>query len=406
MKKILLGTTTLIGAAGLLAGTAFADTPKVTVGGYTNFEAGYVSDDMDEAATATQVGESQRPHAFRQDTQVDFKIDGKNDMGLGYGGEIDLLADTTSDVQNRGVNASKTMIYMDGNWGRFELGSNVGADGTMKVDAGTIARATGGINGDWSYFANAGDQYLAMATSPLGYGQLNDLANFTGDHSEENLNKVTYYTPRWMGLQLGVSYLPDQSNRGQGSVNAFQAGPNRTDTNVGLSDNIWTGGINYDNKFGDVGVTLAGTGEWGRAQVNTYEDLRAWNAGAKLSYMGFSVAGSYGDWGSSNTVKADNSKDTWYWDVGAAYEYGPFGASVTYLHSQFDCGDAISGTGSNVNCSDIGHNKFTNVSFGADYKLAPGLTPYAEVSWYDENSVTSELDNKGYVVIVGTQLNF
>ena len=52
MKKILLGTTTLIGAAGLFAGAALAETPKVTVGGYANFEAGYVSDDMDKAATA------------------------------------------------------------------------------------------------------------------------------------------------------------------------------------------------------------------------------------------------------------------------------------------------------------------------------------------------------------------
>src|SRR5262245_15322857 len=121
MKKLLLGTTTLIGAAGLFAGTAFADTPKVTVGGYTNFEAGYVSDDEDSANTAAQTGVSERPHAFRSDTQVDFKIDGKNDSGLGYGGEIDLLADTSADVQNRGTNASKTMIYMDGNWGRFEL---------------------------------------------------------------------------------------------------------------------------------------------------------------------------------------------------------------------------------------------------------------------------------------------
>ena len=95
-------------------------------------------------------GISERPQAFRNDTQVDFKIDGKNDAGLGYGGEVDLLADTSVDVHGRGVNASKTFVYLDGNWGRFELGSNVGADGTIKVDAGTIARATGGINGDWN----------------------------------------------------------------------------------------------------------------------------------------------------------------------------------------------------------------------------------------------------------------
>jgi outer membrane protein OmpU len=284
MKKILLGTTTLIGAASLLAGAAFADSPKVTVGGYANFEAGYVNDNLDSSRIAP--GVSQRPQAFRNDTQVDFKIDGKNDTGLGYGGEVDLLADTTADVQGRGFNASKTFLYLDGDWGRFEMGSNVGADGTLKVDAGTIARATGGIDGDWSYFANAATPFLAASSLPLQYGLTGTLSddangegNFTGSHTEENLNKVTYYTPRFAGFQLGLSYLPDQSNTGQGNANPAipnPFGPNRTNNNTGLSDNIFTGGVNYDNKFGDVGFTAALTGEHGHAQVHTYEDLSAW----------------------------------------------------------------------------------------------------------------------------------
>ena len=419
MKKILLGTTTLIGAASIFAGAALADTPKVTVGGYANFEAGYQDDTLNgRSPTGTYTGTylDQRAQAFRSDTQVDFKIDGKNEAGLGYGGEVDLLADTTADVQGRGVNASKTFVYVDGNWGRFELGSNVGADGTLKVDAGTIARATGGVNGDWSYFANAHDQFLAQAALPLAYGNVGtqngiSSANYLGDHTEENINKITYYTPRWQGLQVGVSYLPDQTNTGQGSV-AFN-GPNRTDELAGLASNIWSAGINYDNKFGDFGIALAATGEYGKSQLATYEDLKAWNAGAKVSYMGFSLAGSYGDWGKSETLTADNSKKTYYWDLGAAYEYGPFGASVTYLNSTVDCGTAITGAGINAGClaADAGHkNKFDSISTGVDYKLAPGLTPYAEVTWYNEKVGTpvaaTNPNNDGYVIIVGTQLNF
>ncbi len=247
-------------------------------------------------------------------------------------------------------------------------------------------------------------------------------ANFTGDHSEENLNKVTYYTPRFAGFQVGVSYLPDQSNRGQGSgfnlgVVPNPAGPDRTDYNAGLSKNIFTGGINYDNKFGDVSVTAAATGEYGKAEVSTFEDLKAWNAGAKASYMGFSLAGSYGSWGSSNQLKSDHANDTYYWTAGSAYEYGPFGVSVTYLNSQFDCGL----TNAEGYCAGwllrwwrtaaTGMTSSPTLSIGADYKLAPGLTPYAEVSFYDENAAgantaTQHWDNKGTVGIVGTQLNF
>ena len=401
-----------------------SETPKVTIGGYANFEAGYVSDDLDGFETATQAGNKQRPQAFRDDTQVDFKIDGKNDAGLGYGGEIDLLADTSADAQDRGYNASKTFVFLSGDkWGRFEMGSEVGAEGTMGVDAGTIARATGGIDGDWNYFANAADQYLARSVLPLAYGNMQPSsgANFTGDHSEENINKVTYYTPRFVGVQLGVSYEPDETNRGQGSLGSFTngtapAGVDRSTGNAGLADNIWSGGINYDNKFGDVGVTLSATGEYGGAQTDylgghTYEALKAWNAGAKATYMGWSLAGSYGSWGRSLTTADSGSKDTWYADAGIAYEYGPFGASVTYMHSQFDCGNGTENLGNTTNCAagDAGKNKFDDVSAGVDYKLAPGLTPYAEVTWYKENSSSTDaisLDNKGVVGIVGTQLNF
>ena len=243
-----------------------------------------------------------------------------------------------------------------------------------------------------------------MAALPLAYGNVGGgLHNNTGDHSEENLNKVTYYTPRFVGVQLGLSYLPDQVNRGQGAGTGVV---DRTDYNAGMSRNIFAGGINYDNKFGDVGVTAAATGEYGKAQLNTYESLKAWNAGLKVSYMGFSLAGGYGDWGKSNTLKADNSKSTNYWDIGAAYEYGPFGVSVTYLKSQVDCGTALTGSGINSDCAAAGKNKFDDISTGVDYKLAPGLTPYAEVTWYKENAVTAANDNKGYVGIVGTQLNF
>src|SRR5687768_3871174 len=109
MKKILLGTTTLIGAAVLFAGAASADTPKVTVGGFADFQLGVVGEDLDT---------NKRGHAFRSDTEVTFRIDGKTDGGLGYGGGVDLEADTSDDAKSQGANASRTFVYFDGNWGR------------------------------------------------------------------------------------------------------------------------------------------------------------------------------------------------------------------------------------------------------------------------------------------------
>ncbi len=400
MKKILLGTSALVGAA-LLSNVALAQTPKVTVGGFSEFQAGFRSDDFDA---------SERDAAFRNDNEISFKVDGKTDGGLGYGAEIWLEADVTGDADNQGLNASKTFLYVEGMWGRFEAGSNLGVDQTLKIDAASIARATGGIDGDFYYYINtgstagvgngvpadsasfgsaAGVRYIATPDLPLNYGQ-----GALGDESRENLTKITYYTPKWNGFQAGVSYLIDERNRGQGSAAVGANGAlDLSDNNAGESENIFVGALNYSTTWNQWNFGIAATGEWGSAQNSLYEDLSAWNVGAKVAYMGFSVAGSYGDIGESNRLSSLNADESWYWTLGGAYEYGPFGVSVTYLDSQYSVTSTT-------------ENDFTSWSVGADYKLAPGLTPYVEYTHFDQEAVGTANDNEGHVFLVGSSLNF
>ncbi len=369
MKKILLGTTGLFGAVALFAGAAVAETPKVTVGGFIDFQAGIVDDDLDAA---------QRDYGFRNDTEVSIQVDGKSDAGLGYGAVIDLEADVTADSDGEGLNASRTYIFLDGTWGRFELGSNQGAAETMKVDASNIARATGGIDGAWTYFANpTGSAYITTPSLPLGHGSTLALGGETTDNS----NKITYYSPRFSGFQFGVSYAPDSADRGQTLT--------RGDTTLGESGDNFDLALGYEGQWDDVGFGTSVTGQFGDSESSAVEDLGAWNIGAWLGYAGFSVAASYGDWDDSLFV---SSVDGDYWTLGGAYDFGPFGASVTYLDSTID--------GAGI------ENDFSNLVVGADYKAAPGLTPYAEVSFYEFDAAAGGLENDGTAVILGTQLAF
>jgi predicted porin len=383
MKKLLLGSSML--AAVAFAASAQADTPKITVGGVIDWQVGVMSDDGDA---------NQRNHAFKNDTEINFNVDGKADNGLGYGAVIVLEADVTNDADTQGTNAAETYVYLDGSWGRVQLGSTTGASGALEVDAASIARATGGIDGAWTYYANnlGTTNYIATPDLPLAYGIHN---GGYGNEAQENTNKVTYYTPRFSGFQLGVSYAPDDVNSGQGSI---VGGPNRADNRAvtnGLSraENIWSGGVNYEGTFDQVGVAAAVTAEHGSAETAGYNDLFGWNAGAKLSYMGFSAAGSYGKWDDSLTLKTSNLDGSDYWTLGGAYEMGPYGVSVTYLNSSLDTTAAAD-------------NDFENLSIGADYKLAPGLTPYAEVSFYEADTNGTTNDNDGHVFLLGTMLNF
>lgn len=375
MKKILLGTTGLVGAA-LLAASASAETPKVTVGGFIDFQAGFTGDDLDAA---------QRSQGFRNDSEVSVRVDGKSDSGLGYGAVIDLEADVTADADNQGLNASRTYVYLDGGWGRFEMGSNQGAAATMAIDADNIAVATGGINGAWTYFANrpTGAAYLSTPELPVEHGSV----FVAGDESTDNNNKITYYSPRFSGFQLGVSYAPDLTDRGQTVT--------RTDTGaVGNAGDIFDVGVNWEGNWDAVSLGLAATGTWGDGDRGT-EDLSAWNVGGKLGYMGFSVAGSYGDWNDSLRATTTNNDDAHYWTLGAAYTGGPFGVSATYIDSTYEPGVAR-----------VADNNFDNFVIGADYKLAPGLTPYAEVSFFDYDAAGTANDNDGTVFLLGTQLAF
>lgn len=383
MKKLLLGTTTLVGAAALFAGSAFAaETPKVTVGGFADFQAAYTDEDLDAGT---------RSHTFRSDTEITFRVDGITDSGMLYGAGIDLEADTTADVDGQGVNASKTFVYVGGDYGRFEMGSNLMAQQTLKIGAESIARASGGIDGDWYNFMTApavAGTFIATPDLPINYGFAAPAGTFPagtantvfGSEATENLNNVTYYTPRFAGFQLGVSYAPDNGTKGQLA--------NRVDA-AASADNIFSGGVNYEGQFRAFTLGLSATGEVGESTVAGLEDLQAWQAGGKIGYMGFVVAGSYGDWGDS--LSATGADDSDFWTVGGAYEFGPFAASVTYLESNYDLGAT--------------ENEFENLSFGVDYKLAPGLTPYAEVSFVDADGAGA-LDNEATVVIAGTQLAF
>lgn len=354
----------------MLAASASAETPKVTVGGFIDFQAGFVDDDLDAA---------QREYGFRNDSEVSVRVDGKSDSGLGYGAVIDLEADVTADADGEGLNASRTYIYLDGGFGRFEMGSNEGPSATMAIDADNIAAATGGINGAWTYFANpTGTTYIATPELPVEHGSTLAL----GSEATVNNNKITYYSPRFSGFQIGLSYAPDLTDKGQTVT--------RIDTAAGSAGDIFELALNYENQFDLVNLGVAGVYTYGDGDTAT-EDLSAWNLGALLGYKGFSVAGSYGDWDDSLQATGSSVEGNYY-TLGAGYEGGPFGVSLTYMDSELD----VVG----------GDNEFDNFVLGADYKLAPGFTPYAEISLYEFDSAGAAADNDGTAFILGTQLAF
>lgn len=370
MKNILLTSAAFV----LLAGSALAgEGPKVVVGGDIDFQAGWTDDDLT----------GQRDYSFRNDTEVSIGVHGKSDNGLGYGAEIDLEADVSSDVDGEGLNASQTYVYLDGSFGRFEMGSTEGAAEGLKVDASNIARATGGIAGDWHYFTTATGSFISEGALPGQHGS----TSLYNDESFYNASKINYYSPRFSGFQLGLSFIPDFDDAGQ-LTTRFDTVGGAAGSIAGFGDTLELG-VNYEGQWDNVGVAAAATYVTGDADTSAREDLNAWNVGTAVSFSGFSVAGSYGDWGDSTLASSDEGD---YYTLGAAYDFGPFGASVTWLDSTLE----VSGADSD----------FENLSIGADYSLAEGLTPYAELSFIEADAPGVASDNDATILILGTELAF
>ena len=155
-------------------------------------------------------------------------------------------------------------------------------------------------------------------------------------------------------------------------------------------ENAFNVGLNYQRDLGhDISVTASAIGEFGEAENAMREDLAAYALGLNLHYAGFSLGGSYSDWGDSTLTTASTSDDGGYWSLGAAYAAGNAGFSVTYMESEVD------------------NNELTALSIGADYLLAPGLTPYVETTIFDIDAGDASISgNNGVVTLAGVQLNF
>ena len=421
MKKFLLGTTALISmsaASAALAGGSHAPAAAapantggltVMVGGEFDFQYNSKSQDLE----GTNVGDAgKRNDIFRNDTKINVTAAGSTDS-FDYGAVIELVGDNAKDTsatttaqgsevtggdKNGDLGSRKSYLYLENDsFGRFEAGQNVGASSTLEVDASSIARATGGVDGDTLYNivtgGTTGGTYITSPNLP------------TGDEETKagNANKVTYYTPRFSGLQFGVSFTPDTGDRGS----AAGVGTDSSTTDYG---NVFAGGLNFESDIADgVGLQASAIYETGTAEegvtatTDDRNDLNAYSLGLGFDFEGFSVAGNWADLGDSGQLTTATVNDeSSYWSAGAAYENGPYGVSVTYLESTQGNGTAATGT------ANTGENEFNNIVVGADYQMAPGLVPYVEASFFEfENgSTNSAQDSSGTSVLVGANLAF
>jgi len=412
-----------------------AEAPKLSISGRMDTMAGYVKQNKKFRTTnPSSPTEPLNRTAIVNDTKIDFNIDGKSDLGFKYGGLIRLHADTSTATNSETSVADKTMMFLQHDKiGRFEAGNTPGAGGLFEMETTFFNRGSWGVDGFWSQWVSDKTMRTTGINSNLSgldtrgvefIVSPNLLSNYSGNHYSD-APKVSLFTKPVPELTLGVSYIPDMDSTGTVKGRASKTGGPVFDTvrakNPATFENIFSGGGTLDLKPAkDVKVKASLVGEIGKAKISAIRDLKAFETGFLICYQDrFKFGATYGSWGKSFTLKnptAGAKQKASYWSVGAGYEQGKFGTSLTYMNSRKAGGlepitqtsDVKTLIGMGVpasSFSDTKTNKFNNLVLDVDYKLADGLLPYVGVSRFEFKESTGAVD-KGYVIMGGTRLLF
>jgi hypothetical protein len=396
MRKILLGTTAVVGAA--LLGPSVAEAqqaPTVRIGGFFRAYYGYTQQGGQESiagnTTPTNVASGTGDqstaaannrarigkHDFSTNGEVHVFVDGKAANGMTYGAvfEINFDGQEGRSIDQTRASTPKTSAALDEayafiahpTFGQIRFGDEDGAIGLMST--GWIAGfATGGIFGEWEDFPTR-QMGARTQTTPGGIG---------------DSTKIIYLSPQFFGFDLGVSYAPNYNegadhgcvnnvasvwcDRAYAATGASNFGIPGAGPNIASRRNEiqimgrWRGsfgGVGLAASVGYLtstakreltaanitstnpnapGVILSGT------QHRVFNNLDVWTIGAQATAYGLTVGGNwtYGDanffWG--NTFRGDRPMNQY--TFGLSYTNGPFTVGANYVFGTFEGGSRSS----------------------------------------------------------------
>ena len=375
MKKLLLGSSMLIGA-GAIAGSAHAsDGIKLEVGGFFNTVYEGVFDKKSDA----HFGNHHTTDAFQHNAEVYFKGETKLDNGLTIGARIELEGENATDQ------IDKSFVYWSGGFGKVQIGSQNDA-----LENYCVAAPGGTAN-------------FSGFSPTLGWGSNDPLhSNQYCKSADNDSQKIVYTTPSFGGFQMAVSYTPNGNAETytQTGVN----GPGTPTNAAGSARHIVTTYATYAYKGEGWGLQAGAGGSWqlgfnGKPGVSDGKSS-AYQTGLNFSVGGFSAGGifEYRDIGGR-----DNN--AWVAGGGVAYAFDAWKVGAQYSHGWYD------GLFSSTAFGPDGHQNLDHVVLTTSYALAPGVLLDASVgyTWYKDTHDTKPNDTNDYQAFsvgIGSALTF
>ena len=415
MKKILYGTTAIL-AAGMISTSANAAEPiSLSLGGYMNWYVGYADNDSNYLESLGANGEVNSVDVMGNG-EVHFAGDTTLDNGIKVGVQIELEGGTDAASDTDGIDES--YITVDTTYGRLIVGSNDNVAYQMHVAAKDVGRL--GVQES---------ELSQLILAPDAVSRLNS----TSINTDSDATKITYVAPTYYGVTLGASWIP-----GTSAVDGEDTSIRQNDSAGNGFEEGYAFGAMYSDEFQGIGVNLSA----GYANFNVGGEERRdeQSYGANFTYMGFTLGGAYrhvndpqfddldpatgisgrgavapltkGVPTSSFNVGTGND-DGYAWDLGVAYEAGPYGVSVAYMKSCVEGDQAVGVDGSAARAAHLnnGEDEVELWLVSGKYNLGAGVDTFASfghMNYDDEigNTAAVVRDNDGWALVAGLALTF
>ncbi len=474
MKKILLGGAAAA-AFGLLATPAFAQL-ELTITGSIEPEFGFVDEDRSDLTQFTGAGAStvtaaslavnpslvgstrptalgsfsvsaadsaaelaagggatstlnQRSYGSTTRFILRFAADGTADNGLRYGIRVrlddnerfgnnagGLFGDAALRTRG-GLYVREAWGYARGSWGEVRAGESPIVYNVLNFDVPSSGIS---VDGNW-------DRYIS--STPGGFSAASSFNNsiLTRDNSGHP-SGISYLLNNYQGLgfgslSVGLTYAP--------TTQGFERTADLDEDNAGFSD-VVSFGLQYRGEFSGVRLGISGGVNFANAEDAGIgverEDVTEWRIGGLVGYGGFTLSGFYQDHGEGgfrqSAIATGATDGLTSWGVGGGYTAGPWNFSIGYYQVDGDPIGAVDRPVGSAAAIAAGipagfGTRDTATSYvvggGMTYSLAPGLTPYASVVYFDNESVfisdsgitgVTDFSNEGVVGVLGVTFSF
>jgi outer membrane protein OmpU len=371
MKRLLLGTTALMAAVAIGAPAQAADPIKLSLGGYFQAYWGYASRDDGVGRS----GENRRNHGFYREGEIYFRGETELDNGITVGVNVQLEAEACADQ------IDESYVYFEGAFGRLEFGARDGAHARTHVF-------------NPSAFGGGGPDFATVIwpNTPAG-NQVGSVVTYGGYFVSGDREKVSYFTPRIGGLQVGISYMPERCEAGGGNCGSSRLPEDNT---TGQQSEIVEIGGNFKQKFGDVNFSISAGASSGDLEAQnaeaTLEGQNDWSVHANLGFGAFTIGAGYREDDQGKT--GDTNIEAWA--VSGSYRMNAWTFGVGYANQAVGAG------------AGLGKDELSVFGGGVNYAYGPGMSLRAGVKNYDwhDNTSTATAEQTATTVTVGTRVNF